>query len=541
MKKILLSFICLAFVGVSFTQVRYVDEVFTDFTVDSSNVYAENLTVIGELADPPQPFLPTGQFGIPALEVDVYEPVGDTETERPLVIVLHTGTFLPIIYNGNPTGLRDDYATAAICQSYAKRGYVAANVEYRLGWNPYLPTQSEKAASLMKAVYRAIQDTKAAVRYFKKDYVDNGNTWGIDTSRIILSGQGSGGWISLGYASVDKLAEIQLPKFLDLSDPLNPVALIDTAEIGDWDGYGGLYNVENNVSYADGSPIANDIHMVCSMGGGIGDLSWLEAGDVPMCAVHCPTDPVAIYTTGDVAVSQIGVVTTDISGSYDVMVKANALGNNDVLAPINAGSDPYTLAAQAASASAEGMTDFGGTTVGAPVDNVFPFVTQNPFESAPWDFWDSTATVMIAYGLGFPDDPTTGLPYGTLIHLNSLDQNPDMSIMKSMAYTDSTMGYFCRRIVRATNLDGLNDLDELNANSEVQIYPNPASEQVTIQTSKGIITAVEMYASTGELVRSELNLSSSQVNLNNLNLKEGLYLCTVHIDGQRVTKRVVIH
>ena len=32
-----------------------------------------------------------------------------------------------------------------ICQSYAKRGYVAANVEYRLGWNPYLPTQSEKA------------------------------------------------------------------------------------------------------------------------------------------------------------------------------------------------------------------------------------------------------------------------------------------------------------------------------------------------------------------------------------------------------------
>ena len=86
---------------------------------------------------------------------------------------------------------------------------------------------------------------------------------------------------------------------------MNPVALIDTAEIGDWDGYGGLYNVENNVSYADGSPIANDIHMVCSMGGGIGDLSWLEAGDVPMCAVHCPTDPVAIYTTGDVAVSQI--------------------------------------------------------------------------------------------------------------------------------------------------------------------------------------------------------------------------------------------
>ena len=535
MKKILLSFICLFIVGTSFSQVRYIDEVFTEFTVDSANVYAENLTVIAANANPPQPYLPTGQFGIPALEVDVYEPVGDTETERPLVIVLHTGTFAPIIYNGNPTGLRDDYATAAMCQSYAKRGYVAANVEYRLGWNPSAETQSERAASLMKAVYRAIQDTKAAVRYFKQDYVENGNTWGIDTSRIILSGQGSGGWVALGYATVDKLAEIQLPKFLDLSDPSNPVALVDTAEIGDWDGYGGLFNVENNVNYSDGTPISNEIHMICSMGGGIGDLSWLEAGDVPMCAVHCPTDPVAIYTTGDVAVAAAGVITTDISGSYDVMVKANTLGNNDVLAPVNAGSDAYTLAAQAASASAEGMTDFGGTTVGAPVDNVFPFVTQNPFEAAPWDFWDSTTTVFIATQvLGLPAQA------GIDAHVNSLAQNPDMSIMKSMAYIDSTMGYFCRRIVRATNLDGLNDLDELNANSEVQIYPNPATDQVTIQTSKGIITAVEMYASTGELVRSELNLSSSQVNLNNLNLKEGLYLCTVHIDGQRVTRRVVI-
>ena len=69
----------------------------------------------------------------------------------------------------------------------------------------------------MKAVYRAIQDTKGAVRFFRRDY-ENGNTYGIDTSRIILSGQGSGGWIALGYATVDKYAEITLPKFLDVDE-----------------------------------------------------------------------------------------------------------------------------------------------------------------------------------------------------------------------------------------------------------------------------------------------------------------------------------
>lgn len=530
MKKILLPFICLFICfGSSIAQVRYIDEVFTEFTVDSSNVYAENLTVIAANATPPQPYLPTGQFGIPALEVDVYEPVGDTETERPLVIVLHTGTFAPIIYNGNPTGLRDDFATAAMCQSYAKRGYVAANVEYRLGWNPAAQTQSERAASLMKAVYRAIQDTKSAVRFFRNDY-ENGNTWGIDTSRIILSGQGSGGWVALGYATVDKLSEIQLSKFLDLSDPANPVALIDTAEIGDWDGYGGLYNVESNLGYS------NDIHMVCSMGGGIGDLSWLEAGDVPMCAVHCPTDPVAIYTTGDVAVAAAGVITTDISGSYDVMTKANSLGNNDVLDPVNAGGDSYTLAAQAASANAQGMTDYGGTVVGAPVDNVFPFVTQNPFEASPWDLWDSTTTVYIAsVVLGLPAQA------GIDAHMSAIAQNPDMSPMKAVAYIDSTMGYFCRRIVRATNLDGQNSIDDISQlESSIDIYPNPASQSLTIGSKEGLINTIEMYSATGELVRIASNLSSNKILLSNLNLKEGLYMCTVEINGQRVTKRVVI-
>ena len=119
------------------------------------------------------------------------------------------------------------------------------------------------------------------------------------------------------------------------------------------------------------------------------------------------------------------------------MVKANMLGNNDVLATVNAGSDVYTLGAQAASAGAEGMMDFGGTAVGAPVDNAYPFVTANPFEASPWDLWDEATVENIALSLGFEAG------YGTGISQNSLGQNPDMGIEKSMAYVDTTMGYFC--------------------------------------------------------------------------------------------------
>lgn len=501
---------------------RYIDEVFANFTVDSSVLYSANLSVLG--AAQGVPYIPTGTNGIPALEFDMYEPAGDTLAERPLIIMLHTGTFAPIIYNGNPTGMRDDFATSRICQSYAKRGYAVANLEYRLGWNPALPTQAERAASLMKAVYRAIQDTKSAVRFFRRDYA-NANQWGIDTSRIILCGQGSGGWIALGYATVDKLAEIQLPKFLDA----NALPLIDTTVLGDWDGIGGTFNLESNLGYS------NDIDMVCSMGGGMGDLSWLEAGDVPMCAVHCPTDPVAIYTTGDVSVASIGVVTTDISGSYDVIEKANILGNNTVLNPVNSGNDPYTLAAQAASASAVGMMDFGGTAIGAPVDNVFPYITGNPFESSPWDYWDSTTTVYIAMALGLP------ATQGTQAHVSNLQQNPDMSFPKATAFIDSTLGYFCRRIVRVTNLDGQSSLDELAAiEAGLNIYPNPASQNFTVISENGLIKSIKMYSATGQLVKEVTKLSTQQIELSNLTLLEGFYLCTIEVNGQAITKRLVI-
>ena len=158
----------------------------------------------------------------------------------------------------------------------------------------------------------------------------------------------------------------------------------------------------------------------------MGDLSWLEAGDVPMAAVHCPTDPAAIYTTGDVSIPLIGIVTTDISASYDVLNTANSLGNNDVLtnAYIN---DVYTTAADNASIVATGMTDNGGTVIGSSEKHLFPFLTQNPLEASPWDFWDSTTVLYIT-------TTVLGLPasQGIDAHQSGLAQNPDMSVAKSI-------------------------------------------------------------------------------------------------------------
>ena len=308
-------------VNLAWAQNRYLDEVFTTVDTTANVVYGVNY---GILSGTP---IPTGMTVVidtlgntytePPLAMDVYEPNGDTLTERPLVIHLHTGTFLPLIHNTSPTGSRADYATTQFCEGYAKRGYVVANIDYRLGWkaSPAV-SQPERATSLMMAVYRAIQDCKAAVRYFRKTY-ENGNPYGIDTSRIVLSGQGSGGWIALGYATIDKISEIQNIKFCTYDSTTQVyIPAVDTSVMGDWDGFGGwtstntptgypTLNMENHKGYS------SDIDMVLNMGGGLGDLSWLEAGDVPMCGVHCPSDAIATYTTGDVSVGLIGLVTTE--------------------------------------------------------------------------------------------------------------------------------------------------------------------------------------------------------------------------------------
>jgi hypothetical protein len=116
-----------------------------------------------------------------------------------------------------------------------------------------------------------------------------------------------------------------------------------------------------------------------------------------------------------------------------------------------------------------------------------------------------------------------------------------MSYAKSMAYIDSTLGYFCRRIVRATNLDGLASLNDLsNLESGINMYPNPTSNNITIHSENGTINSIKLYSTAGKLVKEEANLSSKLVNLNNLNLTEGLYLCSIEINGQSVTKRLII-
>ena len=95
MKKLLLLFtflLVLSFNQYISAQERYLDNIFEEVDVQSDIVYGNNVTVFPTLLGQS----PTTQD----LLMDIYTPSGDTETNRPAVVLIHTGSFLPAILNG---------------------------------------------------------------------------------------------------------------------------------------------------------------------------------------------------------------------------------------------------------------------------------------------------------------------------------------------------------------------------------------------------------------------------------------------------------
>ena len=103
--------------------------------------------------------------------MDIYQPKGDQLSKRPLIILAHGGYFL--------FGDKNEFSEEAV--TLAKAGYVVASINYRL-----IDVESSDTAS-MKALIDAIQDIRAAVRYFFRD-AKTVNKYGIDTDRIAIGG-----------------------------------------------------------------------------------------------------------------------------------------------------------------------------------------------------------------------------------------------------------------------------------------------------------------------------------------------------------------
>jgi len=141
MKRLLFgALLACMFVLQADAQTRYLDEVFDEVTVTTDVVYGQNITVIPALQGMPP--------AMEDLKMDVYEPTGDTEMDRPLLLIFHTGNFLPAYLNGGPLGSKSDNWEVEMATRYAKMGYVVASCDFSFSGNPRRANASIDPSSL---------------------------------------------------------------------------------------------------------------------------------------------------------------------------------------------------------------------------------------------------------------------------------------------------------------------------------------------------------------------------------------------------------
>lgn len=228
---------------------RYHKAVFDSVVVDTGVVYgnAPALTF---------PYLSESNTFNQDLLLDVYQPYGDTLTARPLVICAHSGAFL--------SGTRKNDDMMDFCDSLAHRGYVAATIDYRLGMN-ILST-----ASSIRAVYRGLQDGRAAVRFFK----EFAGQYGVDTNQVYLLGSSAGSFIGLQNMFMDTEEE-------------RPPETFNSPDLGCLDCSGNSYSHSGKAN------------SVVSLWGALKDTALIvDTDSLPLFLAHGTSDDVVYFDVG---------------------------------------------------------------------------------------------------------------------------------------------------------------------------------------------------------------------------------------------------
>jgi acetyl esterase/lipase len=262
---------------------RYVNDIFTTVGSVMTVEYGQNLNNY------------TGQTEL--LLADIYSPKDDTLKNRAMIIFVHGGGFA--------AGGRNSPAASDICIALAKKGYVSASIDYRLG------VDKMNVRSIVQGLIRSVQDINAFVRYSKA----HADSLEIDTNKIFISGASAGGLAVLAkaYIKIDSVA-----------------AKLGITSLNDLEGS------DNDL------PNTSSIAGVYSMWGAIVDTSWIQAKDPPVGCIHSIDDHTIPYVSG----SHNGDTEFTLYGSYSIYTRARNVGILTTIHAYNSGQHDLGIKAE---------------------------------------------------------------------------------------------------------------------------------------------------------------------------------------------------
>ncbi|MEO1263590.1 MAG: T9SS type A sorting domain-containing protein [Bacteroidota bacterium] len=266
---------------------RYRTDVFTDVVSTKGLQYGAGTTIAGDNKE---------------LFMDIYEPAGDTASVRPAVVLAFGGSFI--------FGEREDLDW--LCEAFARKGYVAVTIDYRLYDLPLLPLPTGE--EMQEVVVKAISDMKAAMRYLVED-ANTENLYRVDPDMIFVGG------ISAGAITAAHVA------MLDSTDVISPDL---------WDLITDNGGLEGNSS--DNLAFTRPAKGLVNFSGGLNDASWIDAADPPFVSVHDEFDGIVPYGEGFASIFTVNIIYFE--GSQVMEQVADSVGVENELMTI-AGSDGH--------------------------------------------------------------------------------------------------------------------------------------------------------------------------------------------------------
>ncbi|GAB5557111.1 MAG: hypothetical protein SchgKO_13240 [Schleiferiaceae bacterium] len=232
-----------------------------------------------------------------ALDMDIYQPVGDNANNRRVIVLAHGGSFY--------SGTKENPTIVYLAEEFAKMGYVSVSIDYRKEGSIANLLDSTNAVG---AVSRAVNDGKAAIRYLRKSAA-SGNPFGIDESKIIVGGNSAGGVLALHLAYLDD--QSNLPAHVD--------SIIQVE--------GGFEGMSGNPGYS------SDVSAIWSLAGGIHRDYWIYNKGKTIVNAHGDMDGIVPFGCDDI-----------YRGFYPQFELVQLCGSEAVQAQAdNAGETSYTL------------------------------------------------------------------------------------------------------------------------------------------------------------------------------------------------------
>ena len=203
------------------------------------------------------------------LEMDIYTPEGDGTGKRPLLLMMHGGSFF--------IGHKTEPGQAGWCRYFASLGYVAVSIDYRLGYHA-------RKSEFREAEYRALEDADAAL-----DYLLKREDLRIDPDCIFVAGTSAGAITALNLAFR-----------LYGSQPMERVKPLRDKDFR--------------------------IRAVANLWGAVHDLSILENASVAILSFQSEKDPMVPYDYGYPMGKAGRLVSDPMFGTHAIYEKALEIG-----------------------------------------------------------------------------------------------------------------------------------------------------------------------------------------------------------------------